>query len=139
MSNIGEITRTLLRVVAGFVFMLHGGQKLLGWFGGMGDGSPLPPLMMAAGIIELVGGALIMLGLFTRPAAFISSGEMAVAYFMAHQPRGPLPITNNGEVPVLLCFIFLFFAAVGAGAYSVDAAMSRARLHEPIRGRVPAP
>ena len=138
MSNLGEITRMLLRVVSGFLFMLHGGQKLLGWFGGMGDGGPLPPLMMAAGFIELVGGALIMLGLFTRPAAFIASGEMAFAYFMAHQPRGPLPNLNNGEPPVLFCFIFLFFAAVGAGAYSLDAAIARARAHPPIQGRVPA-
>jgi len=138
MSNIGEITRMLLRVVSGFVFLLHGGQKLLGWFGGMGDGGPLPPLMMVAGIIELVGGALIMAGLLTRPVAFIASGEMAAAYFMAHQPRGPLPITNHGETPVLLCFIFLFFAAVGAGVYSLDAMLARARAHAPIQGRVPS-
>jgi len=137
MSNIGEITRMLLRVVSGFVFMLHGGQKLLGWFGGMGDGGPLPPLMMVAGIIELVGGALIMAGLLTRPVAFIASGEMAAAYFMAHQPRGLLPITNHGETAVLLCFIFLFFAAVGAGVYSLDAMLARARAHAPIQGRVP--
>ena len=138
MSNIGEVTRMLLRVVSGFLFMLHGGQKLLGWFGGMGDGGPLPPLMMIAGIIELVGGALIMLGLFTRPAAFIASGEMAFAYFMAHQPRGPLPNLNNGEPAVLFCFIFLFFAAVGAGVYSLDAMIARSRAHVPIQGRVPS-
>jgi putative oxidoreductase len=137
MSNTEQITLTLLRVVSGFVFMLHGGQKLLGWFGGMGGG-PLPPLMVVAGTIELVGGALILLGLLTRPAAFISSGEMAVAYFMAHQPRGPLPITNHGETPVLLCFVFLFLAAVGAGAYSLDAAISRNRIHARMPTRIPS-
>lgn len=138
MSNLGQITLMLLRVVSGFVFMLHGGQKLLGWFGGMGDGGPLPPLMMVAGIIELVGGALIMLGLLTRPVAFVSSGEMAVAYFMAHQPRGPLPITNHGETPVLLCFVFLYLAAVGAGAYSLDAVIGRNRIHAHVPTRAPS-
>src|SRR5262245_61321225 len=101
MSNTGQITLTLLRVVSGFLCLQHGGQKLLGWFGGLGNGGPLPPLLMVAGVIELVGGALILLGLLTRPAAFIASGEMAVAYFMAHQPNGPLPIINHGEPPVL--------------------------------------
>ena len=138
MSNTGQITLTLLRVVSGFVFLLHGGQKLLGWFGGVGGGDPLPPLMVAAGIIELVGGSLIVLGLLTRPVAFIASGEMAVAYFMAHQPRGPLPITNHGETPVLLSFIFLFLAAVGAGAFSLDALFDRNRITARMPTRIPS-
>ncbi len=108
----------VLRIVAGFLFLQHGGQKLFGWFGG--QTVELASLMGLAGIIELVGGFLIMIGLFTRIAAFITSGEMAVAYFMAHAPRGALPLQNNGEHTVLFCFIFLYLVFAGAGAFSVD-------------------
>ena len=107
----------LLRVVSGLLFFQHGGQKLFGWFGGGGD---LPTLMMVAGVLELVGGAAILLGLFTRPVAFILAGEMAVAYFMAHVPGGLWPIQNGGEPADLFCFIFLFFAAHGGGHWSLD-------------------
>ena len=113
----------LLRIVAGFLFMLHGWQKL---FGGWGQ----PPMelmsqMGLAGLIELVGGALIAIGLFTSPVAFIASGEMAVAYFQAHAPRGLWPIANGGELAALYCFLFLYFAAMGSGKFSVDAMRKR--------------
>ncbi|MEO8837506.1 MAG: DoxX family protein [Herbaspirillum sp.] len=106
----------LLRVVAGLLFMQHGAMKLLGVMGG----GQLPPLMWLALVLELVGGALIVLGLFTRPVAFVLSGEMAFAYFMAHAPQGFLPIKNGGEGAVLYCFIFLFLAAAGSGVFALD-------------------
>jgi putative oxidoreductase len=109
----------LLRIVAGFLFFQHGLPKLFGGFG-----RPAPAELMSqmglAGIIEVVGGALISIGLFTSPVAFIASGEMAVAYFQAHAPRGFWPITNGGELAALYCFVFLYFAAVGSGKWSVD-------------------
>jgi len=122
MQKAGQITHVLLRIVSGFLFMQHGGQKLLGWYGGMGgpESGPLPPLMMVAGVLELVGGLMIMLGLFTRPVAFLLSGEMAVAYFKAHFPNGPLPLDNRGEAAALFSFIFLFFAGNGDGGFSLD-------------------
>ena len=115
--------RSLLRIVAGYTFSLHGYQKLFGWFGGLGGNkAELASLMGAAGLIETVGGALIILGLFTRPTGFILCGQMAVAYFMAHAPNGALfPILNGGEITVLYCFTFLWFAAAGPGPLSVDA------------------
>ncbi len=120
----GGTSHALLRIVAGLLFMLHGGQKLFGWFGGptgQGGTVELASLMGLAGILELVGGALIILGLFTRPVAFVLSGEMAVAYFMAHFPNGFWPIENRGEPAALFAFIFLFLAFNGAGPMSVDA------------------
>lgn len=118
----------LFRIVAGFLFMLHGAQKILGMFGGMGGGTaPMLSLPWFAGIIELVGGTLVMIGLFTRPAAFVASGEMAVAYFMVHQPQGGWPIQNQGELAALYCFAFLYIAARGAGLWSADGAMRRSR------------
>jgi putative oxidoreductase len=106
-----------MRVVAGFLFACHGAQKLLGVLGGFrgtaGATAPLISMMGLAGVIELGGGILIMLGLFTRIAAFIASGQMAVAYFMAHFPRGFWPIQNNGELAALYCFVFLYIAARG--------------------------
>jgi putative oxidoreductase len=120
----GGVTHAVLRIVAGLLFMLHGGQKLLGWFGGPGGQGgtvELASLMGLAGVLELVGGALIIIGLFTKPVAFVLSGEMAVAYFMAHFPNGFWPIENRGESAALFCFIFLFMAFNGAGPMSVDA------------------
>jgi putative oxidoreductase len=120
----------LFRIVAGFLFMFHGAQKLLGLFGGMGGGGATAAMLTLpwfAGVIELVGGILIMIGLFTRPAAFIASGEMAVAYFMVHQPQGGWPVQNQGELAALYCFAFLYVAARGAGVWSADAAMRRSR------------
>jgi putative oxidoreductase len=109
----------LLRIVAGLLFVQHGLQKLFGWLGAKGA-VELMSQMGAAGIIEVVGGTLISIGLFTSPVAFLASGEMAVAYFQAHAPRGMWPIMNGGELAVLYCFLFLYFAAVGSGRWSVD-------------------
>ncbi|PSR53585.1 DoxX family protein [Adhaeribacter arboris] len=110
----------LLRIVAGLMFAMHGSQKLLGIPGDQ-PGMPIASMMGFAGIVELVGGLLIAFGLFTSIAAFIASGEMAVAFFMAHFPKGPLPILNQGELAVLYCFLFLYIAAHGAGIWSIDA------------------
>ncbi len=109
----------LLRIAAGFLFFQHGLPKL---FGGFGHDAPVELMsqMGLAGIIEVVGGALIALGLFTSPVAFLASGEMAVAYFQAHAPRGSWPIVNGGELAALYSFVFLYFAAVGSGKWSID-------------------
>lgn len=116
------VTHVVLRAVAGLLFLQHGGQKLFGWFGGMGGGTvPFMSQMGLAGLLEFFGGIAIVLGLFTRPVAFLLSGEMAVAYFQAHQPNGTWPIQNRGELAALYAFVFLFFAAHGAGANSLDA------------------
>jgi putative oxidoreductase len=129
MQRAAQITHVLLRVVSGFFFMQHGGMKLFGWYGGIGlpEGASLPPLMLVAGILEVFGGLAIVLGLFTRPVAFLLSGEMAVAYFMSHLPKGLLPLDNGGEPAALFCFIFLFLAAHGSGGFSVDDMMKRGR------------
>ena len=111
----------LLRIVAGLLFVQHGAQKVLGMFGGVPPEVPAF-IKWGAGSIELVGGLLIAVGLFTGLAAFISSGEMAVAYFMAHAPRGFFPVQNEGELAVLYSFVFLYIAARGSGIWSVDAA-----------------
>ena len=103
-----------MRVVVGFLFMAHGLQKLFGFFGGVQG--PMPPaLLYSGGGIELIGGLLIMIGLFAGFAGFICSGTMAVAYFMIHQKMGALPIQNHGELAVLYCWVFLFIAAKGSG------------------------
>lgn len=121
---------SILRIVSGLVFMQHGVQKIFGWLGGMGGPGQTVDylsLMGFAGFLEVVGGGLIVLGLFTRPVAFIVAGEMAFAYFMAHFPSGFFPARNGGETPVLLCFIFLLLSAAGAGPWSLDALMGRGR------------
>ena len=119
----------IFRVVLGFLFACHGAQKLLGLPHPMPNGTvPLFSFMGFAGFLELVGGLMIMVGLLTRVTAFILSGMMAVAYFMAHQPQGALPITNKGEPAVLYCFAFLFLSAAGAGLYSLDAWLERRHL-----------
>ena len=109
----------LLRMAAGLLFFLHGLPKLFGGFG-----RPAPVELMSqmglAGIIEVIGGAMIGLGLFTSPMAFLASGQMAVAYFQAHAPRGLWPIMNGGELAALFCFVFLYFAAAGSGKWSID-------------------
>jgi len=115
----------LLRIVAAILFMEHGAQKLLG-FPPSDHGSPeLLSLLGVAGILELVGGFFILIGLFTRPIALLLSGEMAVAYWMAHAPRSIYPALNGGDAAILYCFIFLYLAAAGPGAFSVDGAASR--------------
>ena len=116
--------RSLLRIVAGFTFSEHGMQKMLGLFGGMGGKGATAhfgTLLWIAGCLELVGGVLLILGLFTSPVALILSGEMAVAYFRVHFPSGFFPLVNHGELAVLYCFIFLYLCAAGAGPLSLDA------------------
>jgi putative oxidoreductase len=108
----------LLRIVAGLAFAQHGAQKLFGLLGG--TAVELTSQRGLAGVIEFVGGFLIAIGLFTSPVAFLASGQMAVAYFQAHMPRGFWPIMNGGELAMLYCFIFLYFAAVGSGKLSID-------------------
>lgn len=119
----------LLRIVTGLLFLEHATSKFLA-FPVPFSVHPLPTLLFAAGVIELVAGVLVTLGLFTRLAAFIASGEMAVGYFMMHFPRSPWPVANMGEAAILFCFVFLYLAAAGAGAWSVDAARAR---NAPIR------
>jgi putative oxidoreductase len=119
LGRFSEYTYALLRIFAGTLFACHGAQKLFGAFGGIPV--PLTPLIQAAGVIELVGGVLVAVGLLAGYAAFLTSGQMAVAYFMAHAPRGFWPIVNQGELAVLYCFVFLFIASRGSGALSVDA------------------
>jgi putative oxidoreductase len=116
----------LLRIVAGFLFFQHGLPKL---FGGFGRDAPAEFMsqMWLAGVIEVFGGAAIALGLFTSVVAFICSGQMAVAYFQAHAPRGFWPLVNGGELAALYCFVFLYFAAVGSGKWSLDALRGSAR------------
>jgi putative oxidoreductase len=108
----------LMRAVFGFLFIFHGLQKIFGLFGGRA--AELISLRGLAGVIEIGAGTLIMLGWFTRPAAFVASGQMAVAYFLSHQPAGMWPIQNRGELAALYCFAFLYIAARGAGPLSVD-------------------
>jgi putative oxidoreductase len=116
LSGLEPVAYAAFRIVVGFLFMCHGAQKLFGAFGG--HAQLHNPLMLAAGIIEFGGGILVLLGLLTRFAAFLCSGEMAVGYFMQHQPRGFLPIQNGGETAVLYCFAFLFIACYGAGKFA---------------------
>ena len=124
-------TYFLLRVVAGLLFSQAGSMKLFGWFGGLpghpGSAAPLMSQIGIGGILEFYGGIAIMLGLLTRPVAFILSGEMAVAYWQFHAPRGAWPILNHGELAVLLCFLFLYLSAQGAGDWSLDALIGRRR------------
>jgi putative oxidoreductase len=115
----------LLRIVTAILFMEHGAQKLLD-FPPSDHGSPeLLSLLGAAGILELVGGFFILIGLFTRPIAFLLAGEMAVAYWMVHAPKAIYPALNGGDAAILFCFIFLYLVAAGPGAFSVDAARQK--------------
>ena len=113
----------LLRIVAGLLFAQHGAQKLLGVLGG--NQVPIASQMGLAGIIELVGGLMIAVGAYASVLGFIASGEMAVAYFQAHAPRGFWPVQNGGELAVLYCFVFLYIAARGNGAWSLQGGKKR--------------
>jgi putative oxidoreductase len=126
------VAHALLRVITGALFMQHGLQKLFGlvvdpsrpW-----NGPPdLFSMMWFAGVLEAFGGLLIVIGLFTRPVAFILSGEMAVAYFMVHAPRSFWPVLNEGEHTVLFCFVFFYLFATGAGPFSVDAMLRQRKM-----------
>lgn len=119
----------LLRIGAGLLFMEHGAQKLFGVMGGLGAPgatAPLASLMGVAGVLELFGGLLIVLGLFTRPVAFLLAGEMLVAFFKTHFPKGGFPLENGGELPLLYLLIFLTLLVFGSGAASIDAARAKA-------------
>jgi putative oxidoreductase len=111
----------LLRIIAGFLFACHGASKLFGVLGGPPPGMA-PGLLWSSGLVELVGGTLVMIGLFGAAAAFVCSGEMAVAYFMHHQPLRLFPLQNGGELAILYCWVFLLIAVRGPGIWSVDAA-----------------
>lgn len=117
LKDLEPVAYAAFRVVVGFLFLCHGAQKLFGAFGG--HQTLHPPLMLAAAVIEFGGGLLVLLGLVTRFAALICSGEMAVAYFTVHQHRGFLPIQNGGEAAVLYCFAFLLIACYGSGKFAV--------------------
>jgi putative oxidoreductase len=126
LGQIKPIVSFLLRVVVGLLFLQHGGMKIFDWFGGLPAGHPaLLSQYWIAGVLEFYGGLAILLGLFTRPVAIILSGEMAVAYFLSHHPKGFWPIQNRGELAVLFCFIFLFLAAHGGGDWSIDSLLRR--------------
>jgi putative oxidoreductase len=117
---------SVLRIVAAFLFMAHGAQKLLGFLAP--PGAPAPAILSQtwiAGVLELFGGALLLLGLFTRPVAFILSGMMAVAYFQVHAPLGFWPLQNRGELAALYCFTFLYFSFAGGGEWSADRMLRR--------------
>ena len=111
---------SVLRIVTGFLFIQHGGQKLLGYPVPMRSEFDLFSLSGVAGTLELFGGALIVIGLFTRPTAFLLSGLMAFAYFIAHAPQGFWTIANKGELAVLYCFVFLYLSVAGGGSWSLD-------------------
>ena len=117
---------SVLRIIAAFLLMAHGAQKLFGFLAPPGmPGFPPFSQMWIGGALELFGGGLLLLGLFTRPVAFILSGEMAVAYFQMHAPGGFWPLQNKGELAVLYCFVFLFLAVAGGGVWSVDRLLRR--------------
>ena len=122
---------SVLRIVAALIFFEHGTQKLLGF-----PPTPNPPAFLSlswiAGALELVGGALLLVGLFTRPVAFVLSGEMAFAYWIAHAPRSFFPVLNGGDAAILYCFVFLYLAAAGPGAWSIDGAR-KDRIRSPSR------
>ncbi|PIQ21102.1 MAG: DoxX family protein [Cytophagales bacterium CG18_big_fil_WC_8_21_14_2_50_42_9] len=124
LGNYSAYFYAILRIVSGLLFAMHGSQKLFGWPGDK-PAVELASLMGFAGIVELVGGLLIAIGFLTSWAAFIASGQMAFAYFIAHVPQHPLPILNQGEPAVLFCFLFLYIAAQGAGIWSVDGPRKR--------------
>lgn len=111
---------SLVRVISAFLFMQHGGQKILGFPAASRGEFELFSLLGAAGVLELAGGALLLLGLYTRPVAFVLSGQMAFAYFMVHHPRGFWPLNNGGELAIMFCFVFFYLVFAGGGSWSLD-------------------
>lgn len=128
-TQLHNYTLAALRIATALVFIAHGTQKLFGFPGeGGGAGFSLPPLILTAALLEVIGGLAVLVGAFTRPVAFVLSGQMAVAYWYAHAPKDWIfPINNGGELAVILCFVFLYLAVAGAGALSVDAMRAKAR------------
>ena len=124
LSSLNARAYALMRIMTGFMFLWHGVQKLFGYPSPMPDGVPAF-IIYVAGPIEAFGGALVMIGLFTWQAAFLSSGLMAAAYWMGHGTKAFLPSVNQGELAALYCFVFLFISTHGAGIWSVDAARGR--------------
>ncbi len=119
---------SILRIATAFLFMQHGAQKLFGFLGGIPGGTPqLLTLPWITGVLEFFGGLLLLLGLFTRPIAFILSGMMAVAYFKVHARQGLWPLQNRGELAALYCFVFLYLSAAGGGPWSLDSVRRRGR------------
>jgi len=115
-----------LRIVTALLFIAHGTQKLFGFPAAAdGGGGSLPPLMLVAGILEVFGGLLILVGFLTRPVAFVLSGFAAAAYFMAHAPQSFFPVLNGGDAAILYCFVFLYFVFAGPGAWSLDGSGAR--------------
>lgn len=129
LTNNTPLALAALRIMSGLLFLAHGTQKFLSFPGGerAGSGLALDNPGAFAGIIELVAGVLIALGLFTRPAAFLASGTMAVAYFLAHAPQGTYPVNNGGDAAILYCFIFLFLVFAGPGAFSAEKLIGKKR------------
>ena len=132
-SRYSQKMLSVLRIVAGSVFMSAGTMKLFGY---PPSPVPMPPLklfseMWFAGVLETFGGLLIVLGLFTRPVAFVLAGEMAVAYFQVHFPQSPFPTVSNGTAAALFCFIYLYMTLAGGGAWGIDAWIARARRPQP--------
>lgn len=128
LDQYAPIALSVLRIVTALLFIEHGTMKLFGFpaSGAAGAGDGLPPLMLIAGILEVFGGLAVLIGLFTRPVAFVLSGEMAVAYWMAHVPNGGFfPVNNGGDAAVLFCFVFLYLVFAGPGVWSVDGVRRR--------------
>jgi putative oxidoreductase len=118
---------SVLRIIVAFLFMEHGGEKLFSFPAPFMFHIPTFSLIWFAGVLEVFGGFLILIGLFTRPVAFLLSGEMAIAYFMMHAPHGFWPLLNHGEAAVFYCFVYLYMAAAGGGAWSVDRLISKGK------------
>jgi putative oxidoreductase len=118
---------SVLRIVTGLLFLEHGTQKLLGFPPSDHAAQALFSILGLQGVLELVGGFLILVGFFTRPVAFILAGDMAVAYFMAHAPKNFFPTLNGGQLAILFCFVFLYLAFAGGGEWSVDESSARSR------------
>ncbi len=130
---------SLLRIVAALLFLLHGSSKLLGFPASPMPAPPVGSLFWIGGMLELVGGLMLLLGVLSRPVAFILSGEMAVAYWMVHAPQSTFPMINGGDAAILFCFVFLLIAAAGPGPWSLDASMGRKKVSVYEEGPVDPP